>query len=73
MSTLGFEIYKTKVVKQLADAGFTGDAKEFATALDMSYDDLVDDKVPVEKWDLHIACDLADYRLDNPDQFPKQH
>lgn len=63
----GFELYQEKVIAQLKAAGFIGDAKEFASSLDMSYDDIKD--LPPEKWDLHIKCDLADYKLDVPEDF----
>lgn len=65
--TNGFDTFKEKVIKHLNYAGFKGNAEEFADSLDMSYDDIKD--LPVDQWDLHIKCDLVDYKLDVPEDF----
>lgn len=64
---MSFELYKEKVVKALKEAGYNGDAESFAESLDMSYDAIKD--LPSDKWELHIKCDLFDYKLDVPEDF----
>lgn len=66
---IGFAAYKRMVVRRLEMAGFKGDAVEFAESLDMSFMDLIEMNVPVDKWHIHIDCDLVEYKADVPEDF----
>lgn len=50
------------VCDALDKAGYTGDKYEFAISLDMSFDEIIENKIPLMSWKDKIELDLFDYK-----------
>lgn len=64
-------LFQGMVCTALINAGFTGNAWEMASCLDMSFDEVRD--LHVEDWPQEIATELSEFREENPGEFKQLH
>ncbi|MEG0209099.1 MULTISPECIES: hypothetical protein [Gammaproteobacteria] len=59
--------FRCMIADQLRAEGYKGDALEFSSCLDMSFDEICDK--PESEWASVIKGDCEDYKIDCPEEF----